>query len=82
MTGVEYALAKRVLDRHRDELMRKKGVVGTGITAIDRENSAGTRIWGIVVYAKSLSGLDLPESLDGVPLKIHLSGEISLRPGG
>ncbi|GAA1776995.1 hypothetical protein [Actinomadura chokoriensis] len=82
MTGVEYATAKRVLDRHRAELMRKKGVVGTGITAVDRGGRTGPRIWGIVVYVRSLSGLDIPESLEGVPLKRHLSGSIDLRSGG
>jgi uncharacterized protein YceK len=82
VAGVEYAIAKRVLDRHRDELMRKKGVVGAGITAIDRRDTAGTSNWGIIVYVRSLSGVDIPESLEEVPLKKHLSGVIGLRPGG
>jgi hypothetical protein len=61
--------------------MRKNGVVGTGITAVDRDGEAGQKVWGIVVYVTSLSGLDIPKSLEGVPLKKHLSGTIGLRPG-
>ncbi len=62
-----------ILDKHHDEIMAIPGVVGVGIG-----NKNGSS--AIVIMVKELTPVlktKLPQSLDGVPVAIEQTGEIS-----
>lgn len=67
--------ARQAKKRHGDELLGRPGVVGVGTTS--REGS-----WLVVVYVTDESAaIDIPPSLDGVPVTTVLSGTLRAQPG-
>jgi hypothetical protein len=67
---VSESRADQVLDQHELRLMRIRGVEGVGV----EQDFAGTE--RIVIYVRdSAVSRNLPATLDGVPIRVEVSGE-------
>lgn len=70
-------LARQAKERHEEELLRTPGVVGTGIGA-DVNGNAVIEIY-VKGGAKKEVGQPIPDTLDGVPVRVIETGEIKAR---
>ncbi len=64
------AVAKAAQERHTDALLEIPGVVGTAIGLGDDGNAA------IEIFIENHGVSRLPTSLDGIPVKVHVTGQI------
>ena len=77
----DYRTVEQVLERNRESLMDKKGVVGAGIGA-DSESRKGPvdpkdEAHVIVVYLRSAEAdAEVPDGIDGVPIRTTVTGEV------
>lgn len=70
----------RVLDRHREEIVRTYGAIGSAVGKRDPADDE----YVIVVYLRSAEEIPpQPVSIEGVPVKFVVTGEVRpLRPQG
>ncbi len=75
--------AREVKARHEDDLLRRPGVVGVGV-GLRRSGGTLTDEVAIVVMVRNRAEIDalgpeyaLPDEIEGVPVDIQETGEIS-----
>lgn len=70
--------AKDAQEKATPGLLRQSGVIGTGLSA----DSRGTPV--IVIYTERAGVTDLPDKIDGIPTRVHVTGRVVpyARPGG
>ena len=73
---LDWSTVERIYDTHRESLIAVPGVTGTAIGTCDGEPC----IRVFVISASVLEGLAIPGTLDGVPVKIEVSGVFDARP--
>ena len=71
----DWAQVQRVYDIHRESLIAVPGVTGTAIGPCDGQPC----IRVFVSSASVLEGLAIPGTLDGIPVKIDVSGVFDAR---
>jgi hypothetical protein len=72
-TGLERALAAQ--EAHTDALMAKAGVVGTALGLDDSGNAV------VEVFTTHPGVAGIPNTLDGVPVQVQVTGEFVARSG-
>ncbi|WP_181787116.1 hypothetical protein [Streptomyces phytophilus] len=83
---MEYARAKKVLDRHQESIWRYPGVQGMGIEGAPGAEDGGREpspepLFRIVVHVDTRADVpDAPRSVEGVPLRFTVSGEFTAQP--
>ncbi|MFI9586602.1 hypothetical protein ACIHCQ_33320 [Streptomyces sp. NPDC052236] len=83
--GVEYARAKKVLERHKDTIwQRYRGVQGFAIeSALDARDRRPSQdpIFRIVIFVGLPANVPAtPESIEGVPVRFKVSGVFTAQP--
>lgn len=71
----DWTRVQRVFDAHRESLIAVPGVTGTAIGTCDGEPC----IRVFVAHASVLERNDIPGTLEGIPVKIEVSGVFDAR---